>query len=109
MGNWVLKSEDGEAEIDFSAVGNGSVSGTLTFQSVVYDVVGQWAAADSVPGRNYSAFAVWASYRESAPEFVAAAGTMAGPGSAPESVAMNLIRTDSTDGLPYGWSGTLKP
>ena len=109
MGNWVLKSEGGETQMNVNAEGSGVVGGTITFHGVQYAVSGVWAAAGSVPGRNYSAFAVQGGDGQSAPEFIAAAGTMKGPGNAPDSVSINLIRTDSTDGLQYGWDGTLVP
>ncbi|TRD11865.1 hypothetical protein FGU71_08365 [Erythrobacter insulae] len=104
-----MKSTDGSASINVSANGNGQMAGTVVFQDVNYAVTGEWAAADSVPGRNYSAFFLGGSDDQTAPEFIAVGGTMKGPGSAPVSISMNLIRTDSTDGLQYGWSGEMVP
>ncbi|MCK0127449.1 hypothetical protein [Erythrobacter sp. F6033] len=106
---WNMKSADGETSIGVSASGTGEMSGTLVFQEVAYEVTGEWAASGSVPGRDYSAFYLGGGNSKSAPEFIAAAGTMKGPGSAPESIALNLIRTDSHTGLQYGWDGELLP
>ncbi|MBV7258037.1 hypothetical protein [Erythrobacter crassostreae] len=104
-----MKSADGETSIGVSASGTGEMAGTLVFQQVAYEVKGEWAAAGSVPGRDYSAFYLGGGNSKSAPEFIAAAGTMKGSGSSPESITLNLIRTDSHTGYQYGWDGELQP
>ncbi len=104
-----MRNADGAVEIYVNAAGDGLVTGMVEFEHKSYTVTGQWAAAGSVKGRNYSAFTLSGSDGRSAPEFIAAAGTMKGPGNAPETISLNLIRTDSTDGLQYGWDGELKP
>lgn len=88
---------------------NGHVTGTLTFMGRTFYVDGNWAAAGSIPGRNYSAFAVWGTDRQAATEYVAAAGTVTGPGSAPQSIQLNLIRASTEDDQQYGWSNKLLP
>lgn len=115
MSNWKMCSkrypDDGcQVMIDFhndDAVGK--VGGTLTFEGVEYEVDGNWAASGSVPGRHDSAFALWGTNKKAATVYIAAAGTMIGPGSAPESIQMNLVRSSAADGEQYGWSGKLLP
>lgn len=88
---------------------NGQMSGTLQFQGDTYYVNGNWAASGSVPGRNYSAFALWGSDQQGATQYIAAAGTMIGPGGSPESIDLNLIRASTGDDEQYGWDGKLLP
>ncbi|MEO1044032.1 MAG: hypothetical protein AAFX04_01175 [Pseudomonadota bacterium] len=114
MGVWKLGSkpyDDGSRDVILAvnATGAGPVTGTLTFKQVEYTANGDWAASGSVPGRNYSAFYVGGSDNQSAPEFIVAAGTMKGSGADPDSISINIVRTDSTDGLQYGWDGELLP
>lgn len=115
MSNWNLGSEqhpDGSRDviIDFqNDDSNGQMSGTLQFQGDTYHVNGNWAASGSVPGRNYSAFALWGSDQQGATQYVAAAGTMAGPGDSPQSIDLNLIRASTGDDEQYGWDGELLP
>lgn len=88
---------------------NGQMSGTLQFEGDTYYVNGNWAASGSVPGRNYSAFALWGSNQQGATVYIAAAGTMIGPGPSPESIDLNLIRASTGDDEQYGWDGKLLP
>ncbi|MCA1748856.1 MAG: hypothetical protein LC634_04775 [Sphingomonadales bacterium] len=115
MSHWVLGSEeypDGtrDVTIDFTNNdANGEMSGTLVFKGHTFYISGNWAASGSIPGRNHSAFALWGSDQQAATVYVAVAGTMDGPGSAPEDIVMNLIRVSTGDDEQYGWSGVLKP
>jgi hypothetical protein len=87
----------------------GAVTGTLQFEGASYTVNGNWAAAGSVPGRNFSAFTLWGTDNQGATKYIAAAGTIAGPGATPTSIQMNLLRASTGNDQQYGWSGVLKP
>ena len=88
---------------------NGQMSGTLEFQGDTYYINGNWAASGSVPGRNYSAFALWGTDQQGATQYVAAGGTMTGPGTDPQSIDLNLIRVSTGNDQQYGWDGLLLP
>ena len=115
MSNWNMGSEqhpDGSRDVVIAFVNNdanGQVGGTLTFMGRSFRVNGNWAASGSVPGRNHSALALWGTDGQGATEYVAVAGTMQRPGTAPRRIDMNLIRVSSGDGLQYGWDGNLLP
>ena len=115
MSHWVMgsaKHSDGTRDltIDFTNDdSNGAMSGSLVFEGSTYYISGNWAASGSIPGRNYSAFALWGSDQQAATVYVAAVGTMAGPGSAPQSIAINLSRASTGDDEQYGWDGVLTP
>lgn len=115
MSNWNMGSKahpDGSRDVIINFQNddaNGQMSGTLQFQGDTYYVNGNWAASGSVPGRNYSAFALWGTDQQGATQYVAAAGTMAGPGTAPQSIDLNLIRASTGDDEQYGWDGELLP
>ncbi len=115
MSNWVLGSEehsDGTRDVTIDFQNNdaiGQVSGTMTVMGTTYYVNGNWAASGSIPGRNHSAFALWASDQQAATVYLAVAGTMDGPGYAPEDIDLNLIRVSTGDDEQYGWSGRLYP
>jgi hypothetical protein len=115
MSNWNLGSalnSDGSRDVIVSFQNddaNGQMAGTLQFQGTSYSINGNWAASGSVPGRNYSAFALWGSDGQSATQYVAATGTMAGPGDDPQSIDLNLIRASTGDDEQYGWDGKLLP
>jgi len=115
MSNWNLASEEEEGGVRDVVIAfvnddsTGQVGGTLTFMGQTFYVNGNWAASGSIPGRNYSAFALWGSDQQAATEYVAATGTMDGPGSAPLSIDLNLIRVSTGDDEQYGWDGKLIP
>jgi len=110
MSRWVLKSADGTTSIDFNNDdATGSMLGTLVFEGATYHITGNWAASGSIPGRNFSAFALWGSDQNDATVYVAVAGLMTGPGGSPESVQLSLTRTSTSDGEMYGWDGQLLP
>ncbi len=115
MSNWNLGSpphSDGSRDVVIAFVNNdaiGQVTGTLTFMGHAFAVNGNWAASGSVPGRNFSAFALWGSDNQGATQYVSACGTMVGPGGAPQSIQLNLIRVSTIDGEQYGWDGKLLP
>lgn len=93
------------------ADGDGNMKGTIEFQilGITYSVNGQWAASFSVPGRNASAFVLSGNNGEPAPNFLAAAGIMEGPGNAPESITLNLIVSSSGQGDITTWEEVLNP
>lgn len=115
MSNWNLGSEmhpNGTRDVEIAFVNDdsiGRVGGTLTFMGRRFSVNGNWAASGSVPGRNYSAFALWGTDGQGATEYVAATGTVQGPGPAPTRIDMNLIRVSTADDEQYGWDGKLLP
>lgn len=115
MSIWNLGSEvnsDGSRDVVIAFANNdanGQMSGTLQFKGDTYQINGNWAASGSVPGRNYSAFALWGSNQQGATQYVAATGTMQGPGSAPKRIDLNLIRVSTADDQQYGWDGKLLP
>ena len=115
MSHWVMgsaKHSDGTRDltIDFTNDdSNGAMSGSLVFEGSTYYISGNWAASGSIPGRNYSAFALWGSDQQAATVYVAAVGTMDGPGSAPQSITINLSRASTGDDEQYGWDGVLTP
>jgi len=115
MSNWNLGSEknaDGSRDVVVSFQNddmNGHMAGKLLFKGDAYAINGSWSASGSVPGRNYSAFALWGSNGQAATVYIAAAGTMVGPGDAPKSIDLNLIRTSSATDQQYGWDGELLP
>lgn len=115
MSHWKMGSEphtDGSRDVTIDFTNNdsiGKVGGTMTFKGTTYYVDGNWAAEGSIPGRNHSAFALWATDQQAATVYLAVAGTMDGPGSAPIDIHMNLIRASTGDDQQYGWSGKLTP
>ncbi len=115
MSNWEMGSKpytDGTRDVLINFLtddATGAIQGMLRFKGMVFAVHGSWAAAGSVPGRNVSAFALWGADTAAATDFVAATGTLQGPGSKPTSMAINLLRVESGNGQQYGWDGELKP
>jgi hypothetical protein len=59
--------------------------------------------------RDHRAFAIWGADSAGATDYVAATGIMTGPGSAPLSIDLNLIRVETGNGSQYGWDGQLLP
>lgn len=115
MSHWVLGSEkhsDGTRDvmIDFSNDdSNGAMSGTLVLDGRTYYINGNWAASGSLPGRQYSAFALWGSDQQDATVYISAVGTMIGPGGAPESILINVNRASTGDDEQFAWDGELLP
>lgn len=88
---------------------NFSLISAMLFEGDTYAIAGNGAASGSVPGRNYSAFALWGRNQQGATVYIAAAGTMAGPGGSPQSIDLHLIRASTADDEQYGWDGKLLP
>jgi hypothetical protein len=115
MSNWNMGSKphgDGSRDVVIAFQNddsNGAMSGTVQFEGGTFRISGNWAASGSVPGRNYSAFALWGSNQQGATQYIAATGTMVGPGPSPQAVQLNLIRVSTADDLQYGWDGKLLP
>jgi len=114
MSTWNLGSEPNQQGVRDVVIAfqnndaNGAVAGTLQFEGATYSVNGNWAAAGSIPGRNFSAFTLWGTDNQAATKYIAAAGTLDG-GANPTSIQMNLIRASTGNDLQYGWSGVLTP
>jgi hypothetical protein len=114
MSNWEMGSKpysDGSRDVKINFLTNdatGAVGGTLWFKNMVFTVHGQWSASGSVPGRNFSGFALYGA-DSGAADYVAAGGTMVGPGGSPQSIQLNLIRVETGNGHQYGWDGELLP
>lgn len=115
MSHWVMGSEphsDGTRDVTINFNNddsNGQMQGVVTFEGAEFSIHGNWAASGSLPGRNASAFGLSGSNQVDATIYIAAVGTMQGPGGAPESITLNLNRASSGDGEQYGWDGILKP
>lgn len=115
MSTWIMASKlnhDGSRDVAIHFTNNdanGAMSGTLTFKDDNYAITGNWAASGSVPGRNYSAFALFGNDLQAATQYVAAAGTLEGSGQNPDSIQLNLIRASTGDDQQYGWDGKLLP
>lgn len=88
--NWNLSSIDGQIGLSVTADGNGGVNGSMSIYGLEYAVSGEWAASGSVAGRNASAFSITGSHSTApdVPNYLAAAGIMAGPGQWPTSVTI---------------------
>lgn len=109
MSAWYMKSDDGVLQIAFATDDStGAVSGTLIFQDVEYGVSGNWGASGSIPGRDYSAFAIYAT-EPSGMYYLGMVGTIQGPGSSPTSMQVNLNRADCSDGFQLGYDAVLMP
>lgn len=109
MSAWNMASDDGTLQIAFvTDDATGAIGGTLVFQKVEYTVSGNWGASNSIPGRNYSAFAIYAT-EGSGLYYLSMVGTIEGPGSAPTSMDINLNRADCSDGQQFGYDGLLTP
>ncbi len=115
MLNWEMKSKGGAGGISdvktnfLNDDSTGTVGGTVWFKGEPYTVAGQWAAAGSVPGRNGSSIAFWGVDSRGI-DYIAAAGTVDQNGSGtPNSIQLNLIRVQDSNGQQYGWDGVLVP
>ncbi|MDB5679024.1 hypothetical protein [Sphingomonas bacterium] len=115
MSTWNMGSEphsDGSRDVIMAFQNNdanGQVAGTLTFKNTAYSVDGNWAAAGSVTGRNYSAFALWGSDNQGATQYVAATGTLDDSSGSLKAIQLNLIRVSTGDDRQFGWDGVLLP
>jgi hypothetical protein len=115
MSNWNMGSKphpDGSRDVAIAFSNDdstGAMSGSVQFEGGTFQIAGNWAASRSVPGRNYSAFALWGSNQQGATQYIAATGTMVGPGTSPQMIQLNLIRVSTADDLQYGWDGKLLP
>jgi hypothetical protein len=115
MSNWVMGSEpypDGSRDLTITFQNddsNGQIVGQLYLKGQAFHVDGNWAAAGSIAGRNFSAFSAAGSNQQDATVYVAAGGTMIGSGAAPQSITVNVVRASSVDGTQTGWDGLLKP
>ena len=111
MTSWNLASADRLVALDLVLSGSETeiLTGTIEVEGTTYGVAGSWAASGSVPGRNYSAFAVWGSTSESATRYVAAAGIMLGLAGAPTQIDIQVGVSSSADGTLSRHSATLLP
>ncbi|MEL7489857.1 MAG: hypothetical protein AAGJ73_03990 [Pseudomonadota bacterium] len=110
---WLMASVDGSVAMAMNVDGNGGVSGTLTIDGAEYDVGGEWAASGSLPNRNASDFGIVGFHKPNpaleAVNYLAAAGTMDGPGGWPLKVQIsgNIAPISNWHNAPF--SETLIP
>ncbi|SRR5712692_1970652 len=110
MGNWKLASPDQTLALDVDASGaTGTMNGTLNCLGISYRVTGGWDASGSVPGRNFSAFALSGDNGATAPNWIAATGIMTGPGNAPTQIDIQVEVSSSSDGTLNHYKGVLVP
>ena len=114
MANWNMGSPEvngvREMMIDIAHDDStGAMEGKITLRDTTYSVTGNWAASGSIAGRNYSAFELIGQNASPDPTFIAAAGTMKGPGASPQSVEINANTASSANGIEFGYSGELFP
>jgi len=107
MAAWNLISQDHRYSIDVQALDNGALNGTLSYEGTTYAVAGGWDASYSLPGRNFSAFALSGSTSEAAPTFLSATGIMTGPGTAPTRIDIQIDLSASSDGSVRQYKGVL--
>jgi hypothetical protein len=106
---WKLASADRRYSVALEEADNGALNGALIFDGTTYAVGGAWAASGSLPGRNFSAFAVAGSTQQAVPSYVAATGLMTGPGTAPTQIDIQMDVSSSSDGSVNHYKGTLLP
>lgn len=108
---WDLISADRKLSVDLNAGDNGSLSGNITFNGERIAVSGGWSAAGSIPGRGASAFSFCGRTNppSDVPMWIAASGTMAGPGTKPTGIDIRLTASSSADGAHQPYSATLTP
>lgn len=109
MAQWKLASANPPFTLDVSAGDGGAVSGTFTTALGSYPVSGSWAASDSLPGRNASAFSFSGTAGGPANTFVAVVGIMTGPGASPTQVNLRVSESSSADGSLTDSAATLLP
>lgn len=111
MSVWKLhnKHRDRVFGVQLEATDNGGLSGTVNDQEATFQANGQWAASDSIPGRNYSAFSFSGRSGDPSPIFYSASGIMTGPGNNPTNIVISLLLARTGDGTSESWSGTLYP
>lgn len=109
MASWKLASHDRILTLELETAGSGDeiLHGTLTYQGMTYGVSGTWAASNSVI--KYSAFSVAGNDGLSAPTWIAAAGIMTGPGTAPERIDIHLSLSSTSNGSLVQYDGVLLP
>ena len=109
MPEWRLASSDHLCSVALVANDDGPLNGALTYNGQTYNVAGGWDAAFSVPGRNFSAFAVFGRTGNAIPDFVAATGIMTGGSTAPAQIAIQLDVSSSNVGTIQHYKGVLVP
>lgn len=111
MSSWKLASHDHSLKLDLQTAGTGDevLHGTLVYKGISYGVAGAWAASGSLPGRNFSAFSVSGNNGDMAPNWIAAAGIMTGPGTAPTRIDIQVGVSSALDGSLIHYSGLLLP
>jgi hypothetical protein len=109
MAEWRLVSSDHRCGVSLEAGDDGPLTGALTLDGQTYNVAGGWDASFSVPGRNFSAFAVFGKTGNPIPDFVAATGIMTGGGTAPTDIGIMLDVSSCSDGTIQHYEGILIP
>ncbi len=104
---WFMASADGSVTMAMNVDGNGGVGGRLTVDGNEYSIGGNWAASGSLPNRNASDFGIIGFYKpnpsQDASNYLAAAGTMDGPGDWPLKVQIsgNIAPIGSWHNAPF--------
>lgn len=109
---WKLASADRRYSLALEVTDNGALNGALIYDGTRYSVAGGWDASFSLPGRNFSAFALSGfteQVTEGAPNFVASTGIMTGPGNAPTQIDIQMDVSSSSDGSFHQYKGVLLP
>ena len=109
MAQWKLASASPPLTLDVNAGDEGPLNGTFTTALGTYPVSGSWAASDSLPGRNASAFSFSGAVGDPAPTFVAAVGIMIGPGPSPLQINLRMSESSSANGGLTESEATLLP
>jgi hypothetical protein len=112
MSHWKLVSQDRTLTLDLNTSDDtGATNGTLVYQGRVYVVAGGWDASGSVPGRNFSAFAVSGRTTglPNVPNWIAATGIMTGPGSSPAQIDIQVNMSSSAAGTFSDYAAALFP
>ncbi len=116
MSLWKLTSLDQTLALNLDVSDDGPMNGTITFEGKSYSVEGAWDASGSLPGRNYSAFALAGSTGpqtaiftrlDGAPNWIAASGIMTGPGHNPTQIDIRVSMSSSSEGGIRQYSGVL--
>ena len=106
---WRLASSDHVCSVALEADDGGPLNGAIIFQGQTYNVAGGWDASFSLPGRNFSAFALSGRTGTNVPDFVGATGIMTGESNAPTQIDIQLDVSSCNDGTIKHYKGVLVP
>ena len=104
--NWTFTTPDAAVVLNVVAKdGGGALAGTLAFSGESFDVSGNWAAWDSILGRNYSAFSLCgrSDASDDVPDFISGSGIL----SDDLRITIQLTTSSDRDGKRRTYSGAL--